>query len=145
MGLHSCMIIVADAEGIGTGCLIRAGEVVGGADLAFARRRAAGVCRSERDLARGPGRATVACGVTFADDGMDLCAPAGEMHLLGRGDPRDLREGELPGRAPALPHPQLAVGPRIGLREEASDPLLYPWRFRIAGDPTVSGPGALNR
>ncbi|WP_422115527.1 DNA-3-methyladenine glycosylase [Brachybacterium sp. UNK5269] len=145
MGLHSCMNIVADAEGIGTGCLIRAGEVVGGSDLAFARRRAAGVCRSERDLARGPGRATVACGVTFADDGMDLCAPAGEMHLLGRGDPRDLREGELPGRAPALPHPQLAVGPRIGLREEASDPLLYPWRFRIAGDPTVSGPGALNR
>lgn len=93
MGLHSCMNIVADAEGIGTGCLIRAGEVVGGSDLAFARRRAAGVCRSERDLARGPGRATVACGVTFADDGMDLCAPAGEMHLLGRGDPRDLREG----------------------------------------------------
>lgn len=145
MGLHSCMNIVADAEGVGTGCLIRAGEVVAGTDLALARRRAAGVCRSERDLARGPGRATVACGVTFADDGLDLCDPAGEMHLLGRADPRDLPAGEAAGRAPLLPHPHLAVGPRIGLREQASDPQLYPWRFRIAGEPTVSGPGALNR
>ena len=47
--------------------------------------------------------------------------------------------------APLLPHPRLAVGPRIGLREEASHPELFPWRYRIAGDPTVSGPDALNR
>ncbi|MCT1654450.1 DNA-3-methyladenine glycosylase [Brachybacterium muris] len=169
MGLHSCMNIVADAEGTATGCLIRAGEIVAGRDLAFERRRAAGVCRTERDLARGPGRATVACGITFADDGLDLCAPVGEpadgplteepadgaqpapslpadeFHLAGRHDPRDLAGGESAGAAPLLPHPRLAVGPRIGLREEASHPELFPWRFRIAGDPTVSGPGALNR
>ena len=174
MGLHSCMNIVADAEGTATGCLIRAGEIVAGRELAFERRRAAGVCRTERDLARGPGRATVACGVTVADDGLDLCAPpydpaadvlaeesadgalvdgalpapdlsADAFRLIGRIDPRDLAGGERAGAAPQLPHPGTAVGPRIGLREEASHPELFPWRFRIAGDPTVSGPGALNR
>lgn len=145
MGLHSCMNIVADAEGVGTGCLIRAGEIVSGHEAAFARRRAAGVCRTERDLARGPGRATVACGITFAEDGLDLCDPSSGMHLVSRQGSHDRADGELPGEQPLMPHPALAVGPRIGLREEASHPELYPWRYRIAGDPTVSGPGPLNR
>ena len=149
MGLHSCMNIVADAEGTATGCLIRAGEVIAGQEIALERRRASGVCRSERDLARGPGRATVACGVTFADDGLDLCS-GGEFHLTGRADPRDQADeeragGGRSGQEPLMPHPRLAVGPRIGLREEASRPERFPWRYRIAGDPTVSGPGALNR
>lgn len=149
MGLHSCMNIVADAEGTATGCLIRAGEVIAGQEIALERRRASGVCRSERDLARGPGRATVACGVTFVDDGLDLCS-GGEFHLTGRADPRDQVDEEhagvgRSGQEPFMPHPRLAVGPRIGLREEASHPERFPWRYRIAGDPTVSGPGALNR
>jgi len=129
MGLHVCMNIVADAEGVATGCLIRAGEIVDGADLARERRSARGVTRRDRDLAQGPGRATVACGVTWEDDGMDLCV--GPLRVL----PRD----------PALPAPVVATGPRIGLRAEASDPVRFPWRFRILGDPTVSGPAALNR
>lgn len=157
MGLHSCMNIVADAEGVATGCLIRAGEIVVGQELAFERRQAGGVCRSARDLARGPGRASVACGVSFADDGLDLCTGqspgscTGEagggsgFHLAGRLDPQDWADGEGDGEEPLLPHPRLAVGQRIGLREEASHPERFPWRYRIAGDPTVSGPGALNR
>ncbi|GAB2540078.1 DNA-3-methyladenine glycosylase [Brachybacterium huguangmaarense] len=136
MGLHSCMNVVADAEGIGTGCLIRAGEITGGLDVARARRSAAGVTRRDTDLASGPGRATVACGVTFADDGWDLCDPSPPDPALAlHVEPRD----------PALPLPAIATGPRIGLRAEASDPLRFPWRYRIAGDPTVSGPGPMNR
>src|SRR5690625_1847670 len=147
MGLHSCMNVVADVAGTGTGCLIRAGEIIDGTELAFQRRRATGVCRAERDLARGPGRATVACGITYTDDGLDLCdlQALGEMHLVGRVDPRDRADGERTGEEPLMPHPRLAAGPRIGLREEASDPGRYPWRYRIAGDPTVSGPGRFNR
>ncbi len=188
MGLHSCMNVVADAEGIGTGCLLRAGEVLAGVDVAWERRRASGVCRAERDLARGPGRATVACGVTWQDDGLDLCgeAPSAPFHgtpvpeislhpsaagpsggeppsalspalsllhssgfrIVGRIAEADHPSAEASPHlttAPTAPHPLLATGPRIGLREEASDPQRFPWRFRIAGDRTVSGPGALNR
>lgn len=135
MGLHSCMNVVADAEGVGTGCLVRAGRIVEGVELARDRRNTAGVSRTDLDLARGPGRATVACSITFADDGLDLCA--------GTGDPATAMH--LEGRDPALPDPHIATGPRIGLREIASDPERFPWRFRIAGDRTVSGPGRLNR
>lgn len=134
MGLHSCMNIVADTEGVATGCLIRAGEVVAGWDRARARRSHHGVTRRDRDLAQGPGRTTVACGITFLDDGLDLCAPDGTpdaLHLL----PRDPRRGV----------PEIGTGPRIGLREVASDPETFPWRFRILGDPTLSGPTKLNR
>lgn len=135
MGLHSCMNVVADAEGTGTGCLIRAGEIVAGLDIARARRSAAGVTRIDADLAQGPGRATVACGVSWPDDdGLDLCAPPGGDSAL-----------HIAAPDPALPSPTVATGPRIGLRAEASDPAVFPWRFRIAGDPTVSGPRALNR
>ncbi|GAA1489239.1 DNA-3-methyladenine glycosylase [Brachybacterium sacelli] len=144
MGLHSCMNVVADVEGIGTGCLIRAGEILDGTDLAYRRRLAGGTCHRDRDLARGPGRATVACGITYVEDGLDLCDPGSGMHLAGRLDPRDLAAGEAPGSAPLMPHPRLAAGPRIGLREEASHPQHYPWRYRIAGDPTVSGSGRQN-
>lgn len=135
MGLHSCMNVVADAEGTGTGCLIRAGEIVAGLDTARARRRAAGVTRTDLDLARGPGRATVACGVTWADDGLDLCDPDVDPAIALHVEPRD----------PEHPAPVIATGPRIGLREEASDPARFPWRFRILGDRTVSGPAARNR
>lgn len=144
MGLHSCMNVVADDEGIGTGCLIRAGEIVDGVDLAYRRRRAGGTCHRDRDLARGPGRATVAAGITYDDDGLDLCDPDSGMHLFGRLDACDPADGEVAGSAPLMPHPQLAAGPRIGLREEASHPQRYPWRYRIAGDPTVSGNGRQN-
>lgn len=136
MGLHSCMNIVADAPGVGTGCLIRGGEIVEGLELARARRSAAGVTRTDLDLARGPGRATVACGVTFADDGWDLCDPA-------PADPELALHLEAPD--PARPAPVVATGPRIGLREIASDPERFPWRYRILGDRTVSGPSAMNR
>ena len=128
------MNVVADAEGIGTGCLIRAGEIVGGVEVARERRSTKGVTRRDRDLAQGPGRATVACGVTYVDDGLDLCAgPASAegFHV----EPRD----------PRLPAPAVATGPRIGLNAVASDPERFPWRFWIAGDPTVSGPAKGNR
>lgn len=151
MGLHVCMNIVADAEGVATGCLIRAGEIVAGTEVARARRSVRGVTRRDRDLAQGPGRATVACGVTWDDDGLDLCTdqvPA----ITGPGPGTDPhRTGPAAGplrvlpRDPQRPEPDVATGPRIGLRPEASDPALYAWRFRIAGDPTVSGPAALNR
>ena len=128
MGLHSCCNIVASTLDHASGCLVRAGEVVEGLDLARARRSAAGVTRKDRDLAQGPGRLTVVLGINWLDDGLDLCAPDSPIWVSDR-----------------LSEPAVATGPRIGLRPEATDPAHLQLRYRIPGDPTLSGPGPLNR
>ncbi len=128
MGLHSCCNIVASTKDHANGCLVRAGEVVDGLELARARRSAAGVTRKDRDLAQGPGRLTVVLGINWLDDGLDLCAPDSPIWVADR-----------------LSEPNVATGPRIGLRPEATEPEYLHLRYRIPGDPTVSGPGPLNR
>lgn len=125
MGLHSCCNIVASTRDHANGVLIRAGEVVAGQDVARARRQAAGVTRKDTDLAQGPGRLTVVLGITYLDDGLDLCAPDSPIYLADR---------------PAPPE-RTAFGPRIGLRAEATDPEHLHLRYFIPGDPTVSGRG----
>lgn len=129
MGLHTCMNIVASTTDHANGCLIRAAEVVAGADTARARRAAAGVTRSHVDLAQGPARLTVCLGISHDDDGTDLCSPAGKIKVYDRlGTP-----------------PQIRRGPRIGLRPEATNPKELWLRFWIDEDPTVSGSRTLNR
>lgn len=128
MGLHSCCNIVASTVEHANGCLVRAGEVVEGVELARARRSAAGVTRKDRDLAQGPGRLTVVLGINWLDDGLDLCAAGSPMWVSDR-----------------VSAPAVATGPRIGLRPEATEPEHLQLRYRIPDDPTVSGPGPLNR
>ena len=128
MGLHSCCNIVASTKDHANGCLVRAGEVVGGLELARARRTAAGVTKEDLDLAQGPGRLTVVLGINWLDDGLDLCAPGSPIWVTDR-----------------LSEPTVATGPRIGLRPAATEPEHLQLRYRIPGDPTVSGPGPLNR
>lgn len=122
MGLHSCCNVVAEAKDRASAVLLRAGEVVSGIDVARERRASAGVTRRDTDLAQGPGRLTVALGLTWHDDGLDLCDPASPVYLTGRDGPA----------------PDVAHGPRIGLRPEATEPAHLHLRFWIPGDPTVS-------
>ena len=123
MGLHSCANIVASTVDHANGCLVRAGEVVAGVEIARARRMAAGVTRRDADLAQGPGRMTVVLGITYEDDGLDLCDPGSGIFLADR----------------VGPAPMVDAGPRIGLRPEATDPQHLWLRFVVPGDPTVSG------
>jgi DNA-3-methyladenine glycosylase len=58
-GMHYCMNLVCAPAGTASAVLLRAGEVVRGAELATSRRLGAGA----RDLARGPARLAVALGV----------------------------------------------------------------------------------
>ena len=58
LGLHHCVNVVTGVEGRASAVLLRAGEVVEGADLARARRLRRGVVRTDVDLARGPARLT---------------------------------------------------------------------------------------
>lgn len=129
MGLHSCMNVVASTADHANGCLVRAGEIVEGVDVARARRAERGVTRRATDLAQGPGRLTVALGITYLDDGLDLCAPGSGMFLADREGP-----------VGAIHH-----GPRIGLRPEATEPEELWLRYWLDGDPTVSGSPADNQ
>jgi DNA-3-methyladenine glycosylase len=114
-GMHWCMNVVTGPDGEASAVLLRAGEVVDGVQTARARRPAA---RRDVDLARGPARLCSALALDGAAYGLDLLDPASPVRLL-----------------PA-PEPPVAVeaGPRVGVTG-AHD---IPWRFWVAGDPTVS-------
>jgi DNA-3-methyladenine glycosylase len=118
-GMHWCMNVVCGPSGEASAVLLRAGEVVRGLATARARRPSA---RVDAELARGPARLCAALGVTGEHDGVDLLAP---------GSPARLRRP--PVRADAA-EAEVAVGPRVGVTG-AHD---VPWRFWLAGDPTVS-------
>ena len=115
-GMYWCMNVVTGAEGEASAVLLRAGEVVDGLDLARSRRTAV---RRDLDLARGPARLCAALGVDRAAYGLFLLDD-GPVRLAPPVEPV----------APAA----VAAGPRVGVTG-AHD---RPWRFWLAGDPTVS-------
>lgn len=124
-GIHSCVNVVCGPEGAAGGVLLRAGEVVSGADAARRRRRARGVARTDRDLARGPGRLGDAIGLRHpVHDGIDFVT--GEP-LVGA-----VARLELADDPPAH-----LTGPRVGVAGVAGTSA-FPWRFFLAGEPTVS-------
>ena len=67
-GMHFCVNLVCQPAGQPEAVLLRAGEVVEGADLARERRGG-----KDRDLARGPGRLCQALAIDRAQDGADVC------------------------------------------------------------------------
>lgn len=117
-GMYDCLNIVAEPEG-NPGCvLIRALEPVAGMEVMQKRRPAA---KKPQDLASGPGKLTLAMGITRAHNGADLT------------------RGALVVRAPVEPQRvEIEVTPRIGIRHCAD----WPLRFVVRGNRYVSaGPG----
>ncbi len=114
-GMHTCANVVCGPEGQASGCLLRAGEIIEGLELARSRRETS---RSDADLARGPARLTVAAGITLADGGADLATSRIRLELGGG-------------------VPEVATGPRTGVSGQGGTEE-FPWRFWIPGDPTVS-------
>jgi DNA-3-methyladenine glycosylase len=117
-GMHVCANVACSPEGVATGVLLRAGEVVSGIELARERRVSS---KRDTDLASGPARLCVALGVELSDDG------------------NDLETGAI--RLEPTPHPvaasDVATGPRVGVSGPGGSDA-FPWRYWIAGDPTVS-------
>jgi DNA-3-methyladenine glycosylase len=108
-GMYECLNIVAEPPGQPGCVLIRALEPVAGIDIMQKRRPAA---RKIEDLASGPGKLTLALGITRAQYGVDMT------------------RGALVVRQPATTqHLDIDVTPRIGIRE-CSD---WPLRFLIRG------------
>ncbi len=118
-GMHWCANVVCDRDGQASAVLLRAGEVLEGLEAARARRPG---CRRDVDLARGPARLARAAGLDGGDDGLDLCAPETRVWLE---------------HAPGSLGP-ISTGPRVGVNGEGGRADRYPWRFWLAGEPTVS-------
>lgn len=125
-GIHSCVNVVSGPVGVAGGILLRAGEIVEGADAATRRRGERGVVRAPRDLARGPGRFGDAVGLRHpVHDGIDAITGAeraGASAMLA---------------LPVTPLAEYSAGPRVGVAGVAGT-AAFPWRFWITGDPTVS-------
>jgi DNA-3-methyladenine glycosylase len=110
-GIHWCLNLVCEGEGVASAVLIRALEPLAGLDAMRARR---GV-DEPRLLCSGPGRLCQALAVTREHDGLPLDAP-----------PFELRARPAPA--------DLVVGPRIGITKAAE----RPWRYGLAGSRFVS-------
>jgi DNA-3-methyladenine glycosylase len=95
-GVSHCLNVVCDRDGFPSAILVRALEpaegVAGGTD--------------------GPGKLCKALGITRADNGADLCDPAGGLWLEDRGGP----------------HARVLSTPRIGV-DYAGEWAARPWRF----------------
>jgi DNA-3-methyladenine glycosylase len=124
-GMHWCANVVCGEDGRASAVLLRAGEVVHGADVARARRPAA---RTAAELARGPARLAACLGLGRAHSGLDLCDP-GSIVVLD----------SVPRRRAA----GVVAGPRVGI-SMAQDKL---WRFWLPDEPSVSAfrPGGRRR
>jgi len=104
-GMYECLNIVAEPAGQPGCVLVRAVQPVAGIEMMRQRRPAA---RRMEDLASGPGKLTLALGITRAHNGADLT------------------RGSLVVREPAVPRPfEIAVTPRIGITQCADLPLRF--------------------
>ena len=164
-GMHWCLNVVCEPAGSAAAVLVRAGEVVGGLDVARARAPRL----ADRDLARGPGRLARVLGVDGSLTGSPVTGGgpvviAGADVIDGAAGPEGAADAEgavgpegavgsekavvVAGPGPGAggvsgggwdggepPGATVLSGPRIGLRV-ARD---WPWRLWLAGDPTVSG------
>jgi len=113
-GMYECLNFVSEPEGMAGCVLIRALEPLAG--LAAMRRRRPSARRIE-DLASGPGKLTLAMGITRKLNGADLVT------------------GPLQVRRPRAESPiEIETTPRIGITHCAD----WPLRFLIKGNRFVS-------
>jgi DNA-3-methyladenine glycosylase len=124
-GMHWCVNLVCGPDGSASAVLLRAGEVVAGHELARRRRPAA---RVDRDLARGPARLASALGLDGSLDG---------IAVGGRRTPSPVRL-LLDGGAERRGLDGVRTGPRVGVSGPGGDGQVYPWRFWLDGEPSVS-------
>jgi DNA-3-methyladenine glycosylase len=111
-GMHHCMNVVTAKAGEPSAVLVRALEPRTNLELWRARRPAGDLLRA----ASGPGLVCAALGLTRAHDGLDLTSSS--LTIL------------RPRRRRGL----VLAGPRVGIRQAPE----RPWRFWLAGHPSVS-------
>lgn len=143
-GMYDCLNVVTGSEGSAGAVLIRAVEPLRGVDvmrtarLAAVQRRRRGVGPDherlaaarlarlpDHHLARGPGLVGACFGVDASWTGIDLCDADAPLRLA-------MDEASTRGDF------QVATGPRVGVAYAGPGWAERPWRFAIAGHPSVS-------
>jgi len=81
-GIHLCLNLVCGAEGVGTGVLLRAAEVVG---------------QTSDDRGVGPGRLGALLGISLAMAGQDALSPAADVRLTPGSAPSRVLSGPRVG------------------------------------------------
>jgi len=112
-GIHWCLNLVCEGEGVANAVLVRALEPTHGLETMRERRG----LDDARLLCSGPGRLCQALGVTREHDGLPLDRPPFEL---------------LPAERPV----EVLSGPRIGISRAAE----LPWRYGEAGSRFLSRP-----
>jgi DNA-3-methyladenine glycosylase len=144
-GMYDCLNIVTEPAGRPAAVLVRAVEPIAGAAWMRAARldhwagrrrsaaadgRAAEAIRLDRlaneRLASGPGLVAAAFDLDRTHTGLDLLDPRSRVRL--EPPPAD------------RPAPAVESGPRVGIGYAGAPWTDAPWRFWIAGRPSVSGP-----
>ena len=120
-GMHWCANVVCGPDGEAAAALIRALEPLHGLEEMRTARPGA---RRDRDLCNGPAKLCQALGITGAETGTDLVAPAAGG---ARATVRLLADGTPPPKRPGR-------GTRIGIKVGTE----HPWRFWVPGNPHVS-------
>ncbi|MDQ3932111.1 MAG: DNA-3-methyladenine glycosylase [Actinomycetota bacterium] len=115
-GMHYCMNVSCEQEGVGSAVLLRAAVVLAGRDRVRERRGQ----HHDRDLLRGPGRLSAGLGVDRSCNGLDLLDAASPVRLED--------DGWQPGSRAVV------AGPRVGIRTAVDKP----WRFWLEAVPEVS-------
>jgi DNA-3-methyladenine glycosylase len=110
-GIHWCLNVVCEEEGVAGAVLLRALQPTQGLEEMRARRGVA----DPRLLCSGPGRLCQALAVTREHDGLSVYEP-----------PFELRARQEPV--------EIVTGPRIGITKAAD----RPWRYGLAGSRFVS-------
>jgi DNA-3-methyladenine glycosylase len=116
-GIHWCLNLVCEEDGVASAVLVRALEPTHALEAMHARRG----LDEPRLLCSGPGRLSQALGVSREHDGLVLDEPP--FQLLARPN-----------------EPEIVAAPRVGIKR-ATD---LPWRYAIAGSRFVSRPARLS-
>jgi len=144
-GMHDCLNLVTEPDGVPAALLVRAIEPLEGIDAmrvdrvvrSIARRRSLTTERAAREadriarlprerLASGPGSVAAAFGIDRDRTGTDLCDELSPLRL----------ESSPEGEAPAV----VEATARIGIGYAGEPWVTRPWRFVEVGHPSVSGP-----
>jgi DNA-3-methyladenine glycosylase len=112
-GIHWCLNLVCEDEGVASAVLLRALEPTHRIDAMSARRGLG----DPRLLCAGPGRLCQALGVTREHDGLALDEPPFRL---------EARHGEI----------EIVTGARVGISRAAE----RPWRYALAGSRYLSRP-----